>query len=644
MTHSELDKLLRSANRAMVVADLVKVLARAIVVLGIALLTAVVIDAGLSLHRYGLAVLDTVLLALFVWMAWRIALVIVRGRFHARRVAVAVECRLKINDSRLINAVDLAEHAQTGASSALLNQAITQGQALAGTISDRDITDRAANRRQLKPAVIASALLVLAYLLMPGPFHAALPRLLSPWADHPPFTLVRFDVRTDPGTVYYARPATITARLSGPTLPGRAQIVFVDDGEKAQPLAMRPAAVPGNLATPPTPDGQATAIFSFPIDRAEQTRRFYIATPRGRSRLYTFSVDTSPQLERAHIIYDYPADTGRPDSTSAVSTEGVRAPAGTQVTIRVTSNVPLGGGELRLTPAGPSPERDIKPLALSPDPTDPKTASVDFTLSDPGRFELSLLGADGQPGLKTLTGQIEPVPELADVDDLSILKQGWASYQQPLNGLESQRHALLEKLKALQDMLRSGTRTAEQQHKDIRGLASALDRYTDQARGLIQSLHDRLAQEPPRPAQGAVKRILGSLIAGLESQAQAASALHTSLTRLLDDDNGDNRQAFSVNRQGFADLREPFSDDTLRQLVQSGQGPTPQRQTVGQRSTPPGEHDPSQAKAQAGNTTETIDAGSRQHQDSALVVLPGVPAEYRDQAQAYFKRIAEESR
>ena len=124
--------------------------------------------------------------------------------------------------------------------------------------------------------VFAAAVLIVlvSWGMAPRLFGMVVPRLWDPTGDHPPYTLVEFDVQTAPEPVFHGKPATISVTLGGPEQVDQAAVVFVD-GEARESVAMYH-----------TGDRQ----FVLQIERAERTRQFYIDTPRGRSRTFVFNV------------------------------------------------------------------------------------------------------------------------------------------------------------------------------------------------------------------------------------------------------------------------------------------------------------------------------------------------------------------
>lgn len=426
MKTPRIDALVRHTGRSLLIAEAGGLLLRAMMVAIAALIAAVVIDAAYALPVIGVAAMDVLLLGLTVAVGWPVAVRLLRGRPRDRQAAVLIERRLRITDNRLINALDIAGQDKTGMSKALRDEVIARGEAAAVEAWGRPVIDREEIKRSVRPTVVAVVGLVLAYTVMPAVFHAVIPRLVAPFADLPPFTLVKFDIRTDPRTIRHGKPGTIRVTLSGPGTHDRAQVVFVDDGEQ-------PTALPMYRVQPVTSGGDTGEPHNFAlrVDRVEETRRFYIRTPRGRSAIHTLKADTSPLIEQAQVTYDYPAYTGWRGTTGPITSSGIRTLTGTKATLHILSNVPLNGGGLKLIPddaAGPAAERVV---TLVPDTDDPHAAQLSFPVDMSGRFELTLTGVDGTPGADTLAGKLTALPDRAPKIDIVnpqrqvIAPEGW---------------------------------------------------------------------------------------------------------------------------------------------------------------------------------------------------------------------------
>jgi len=365
--------------------------------IGLALL-AVFVDAVVALPAAGLLVVDLVLIgslasvvALGVRQIWR-------NRFHPQRTARLLEERLGIRNSVFINAVEFASAAPRGDSPILRERAIR--------LADERAFDLSAGKvlsfRPLGTAmlIVTGALLtaLIAWMLAPRAFGMVVPRLLDPNGDHPPYTLVEFDVRIAPEPVYHGKPATISVKLGGPENVEQAAVVFVGE-EPSQPAAMYPA---------------GEREFALRIDRADASRNFYIDTPQGRSETFRFEVLEVPFFEEVQLAYRYPEYTGWPPQTHRLDGRGLRALAGTELTLTVRSNLPLRSGTLLLTPETDDKAKEpLAPvtIALAPMAADPKAVSGTFPIERSGRFELKLTSESGSESVDSMSG---PVTAIAD--------------------------------------------------------------------------------------------------------------------------------------------------------------------------------------------------------------------------------------
>ena len=105
-----------------------------------------------------------------------------------------------------------------------VDESIAKGEAVGRSISVEKAIEMRPAKRAAIIATLSFAGILIAYLLAPTVFGRGLARLIDPTGDHPPFTLVTFEVEVSPETIYHGSPASISARLSGPDLPDRADL------------------------------------------------------------------------------------------------------------------------------------------------------------------------------------------------------------------------------------------------------------------------------------------------------------------------------------------------------------------------------------------------------------------------------------
>ncbi|MEK6233682.1 MAG: hypothetical protein N2C14_03135, partial [Planctomycetales bacterium] len=366
------------------------------VVLLTAGMTALILDALLALPVAALIVVDLLAVGLLLVAAWLVVRVARANRHDPRRAARLIEQRLNLTDNRVINAVDLALSSRPSGSAQLTEQAVATGEALGDEVSAGSAVS--AKPLMTSAGILAASLLValMAFLAAPRVFAMVLPRYLDPTGDHPPYTLLNFNVAVNPEAVYLGRPATITAEISGLDSVEAANLVFLDgDARNAVPLFR------GN-------DGD----FHLSIENAEETREFYVDTPRGRSKRFTFRVLQVPFIESAEATYSFPTHTEWPEVSQPLDARGIRAIVGTKVRVAASSNLELKSGLLEIFSEDGS-EQPTSQIKMRPVAGQPKSVAGSFTLQENGRYRLSLTGINDAPSHETLAGRIVAVADAA---------------------------------------------------------------------------------------------------------------------------------------------------------------------------------------------------------------------------------------
>ncbi len=431
MTTLHIDQLIQRTGRSLWWSRITTATLTMASVVFTAVLLAVLLDAEFGFNLYGLLALDALLIVVAAIAAWPVIQRARHNKSRHRGVALTIEDRLGIPDNQLINAVDLSTQTTPTVSGTLRDAAIDRGEQVARGVVPRDVIDKAPLFRAVQIVGVIGVCFILFYVVNPSVFRAVVPRLIAPFADLPPYTSLRFDVQIKPEQVYVGKPADVRVTLSGPDLPGRAYVVFVEDGQKLPGLPMYRNTSPVQGASTAPPENNAPEFYTMRVDRVDQDRQFYIDTPRGRSRLYTLPTDRAPLIEHARVTLRNPDYTGWPDMTRPLSSRPLCGLAGTEVLIHVTSNVPLSGGELRLTDPENPDTSAVQTEPLVPDSIDAHAGHVGFTLQKTGTYELTLTGSDDSPGAETAAGDIKVVPDrLPKIDvvlpDRQIMvPEGW---------------------------------------------------------------------------------------------------------------------------------------------------------------------------------------------------------------------------
>ncbi|MCA9055220.1 MAG: hypothetical protein KDA75_15375, partial [Planctomycetaceae bacterium] len=326
-----------------------------------------------------------------------------RHRFRAEQAARQVECHLKVPNSLLINAVEFASTSSQADSPVLRDRTVRMAEEQARNLSSFEVVRFAPLGRALGWAALATIVAGLCGLLVPRLFGMVLPRYLDPYGDHPPYTLVTFDVSISPEPVYHGRPASITAVLGGPESVERAEIVF--------PGAPRESGTPAEPRRLPM-FRRESSTFVLEIAHADESQPFYIDTPNGRSETQTLSVVEVPFFEETTVRYEYPEYTGWTAHEQPLDGRGARAIAGTQVVITASSNLPLAEGRLELLSAAEAQDSGTaEVIRLTPVAGRPRTVQGRFHLIQDGQFQLSLTATSGGESLEPLSGTLSAIPD-----------------------------------------------------------------------------------------------------------------------------------------------------------------------------------------------------------------------------------------
>jgi hypothetical protein len=412
VSYPNLNLLLHAANRRELFLGLSRVGSLGLGVVLLGMLIALAVDALFALPVMGLLMLDAALLTVVLLILGKLLRVVRQSRFDPRRLARLLERQLGMTSNALINAIDLKERQASLASRRLADLAVEQGEHVARQVDLPRAMVSGAARRGARWVVWTFAATLLAYLLMPGVFARGLPRLVDPTGNHPPFTLVKFDVEAQPDPLYYGASAVVTARLSGPVVPDRADLVF-DDGDRQQRLPMIE-----------TDDG-----YRLDLQRVEQTRSYYIDTPEGRSDWYQLTVQQVPLIEDLWVTYRYPGHTGWPPRRYRLTNHKIEAMTGTEVTLEAASNFPLSFARVEFF--GDDASQPRGDLQLTPDAPPRRFVRGAFRLTQSGRLTLRLVGTNQQlgPELREIpllaVDDQPPQVILVDPEPLALAVEGW---------------------------------------------------------------------------------------------------------------------------------------------------------------------------------------------------------------------------
>jgi hypothetical protein len=345
-------------------------------------------------------------------LVWRLLGV----REDARTLARLTEQRLGRRDSLLINAVDFRTGAHAG-SRALTSSVVREADRVVAELSAVEVNPPRPALRALAAAGGVLAACGLFMLLAPGLFGAVIPRFVDPAGDHPPFTLLSFAPHVEPEVRYRGRPVSIAVEVTGPERVDEATLVLRPAGSKE----------PGQERLPML--RQSETLFTAQLARVDNDLEFHVETPRGRSRWFSVIVSQTPLIEEARATLTFPAYTGHKPAQQVLDDRGIRGMEGTDCAVRVRSNVPLSGGELRIFAAGDD-SMPLETIALKTSVTEKTEVLGEFQMTKNGRFELAVRSGRGLSS-EVLAGPVVTVPDrppqvrITSPEKTVIAVEGW---------------------------------------------------------------------------------------------------------------------------------------------------------------------------------------------------------------------------
>ncbi len=318
---------------------------------------------------------------------WRLNRTVARDKMLAR----LVESEHPEIGNDLTNAIDfegrLDKHGVGGASPGLMRKGIERA---------AQSFDRLEELESLKPPTLRQeyyilsgvlAVWVVSMIVFSGWMFAEMPRFLSPFADHPPYSATQLIVDPAGAVVDYGKSLTVKVTTRGRT-PKDISLLVKNPGE-------------GQVNKVPMFKSQDGSYFQT-IEDIRSDLVYWAGIERGRSKYYQVSLCKTPRIESVRVHYRYPAYSRLQERNTTLS-EGdntLKAYKGTEVTMNVSSNRPLSGGAINI---------GNRSYACTGQPDN--TAQVTFPLIDQGDFSLTVTDTEGNVSTSPFKGKAAIVPD-----------------------------------------------------------------------------------------------------------------------------------------------------------------------------------------------------------------------------------------
>lgn len=259
----------------------------------------------------------------------RLLLTVVRRPWTDERTARFIETRVPDIGNSLINVIQLVEESRCW-SPVLLDRAMSEA---ARGVRGRRLGRVVSWRRVLwlaSAAVVACGLLTGFALGAPGAFRSALDQVLSPYDFVPTRGGLSFTVQ--PGNVQLVRGQRlrVTVQLDNPAGQRPPVWLFVrgdgDEAERRLPLAA---------------EDDTFALFGVELPEISAPLVYRVEVARDQSERFRVLLREKPIVSELTVACEYPSYTGLARQRIVGATGNLRVPAGTGVTLTVTTSGPV---------------------------------------------------------------------------------------------------------------------------------------------------------------------------------------------------------------------------------------------------------------------------------------------------------------
>jgi hypothetical protein len=326
-------------------------------------------------------------LAVVALTVWRLNRAVSRDKMLAR----LVESEHPEMGNDLTNAIDfedrLDEHNVGGASPALMRKGIERATVSFDQLEALESLKPPTLRQEYRILAGVLAVWVVSMIVFSHWMLAELPRFLSPFADHPPYSATQLIVDPAGAVVDYGKALTVKVTTRGQVPKDVSLLVRNPDNAETNKVPMFKS--------------QDGSYFQT-IEDIRSELVYWAGVERGRSKYYRVSLCKTPRIESVRVHYRYP-EYSRLQERNTTLTEGdsvLKAYKGTEVTMDVASNRPLAGGTVNIGDSSYT-------CTGQPD----NTVQAVFPLTGEGDFSLTVTDVEGNVCTSPFKGKVAIVPD-----------------------------------------------------------------------------------------------------------------------------------------------------------------------------------------------------------------------------------------
>jgi len=340
-----------------------------------------------------------------------------RSRRIDRREVAAELDRIEHDPRRTLSAAVDLENNETGAPW-LREEALRRANRRVAAITPQKARPARAIRFAGWSLLAVAGVVLLAFLIWPVPLGTAAARLFQPNADIPPYSGYTFRIQPENPEVVYGGAIDLAVDIEG--------------GDPDQPVYLLTRAEE-RIERTECFRAQGNR-FTQRLENVTQPVEFAFATGKTRTRWQPLHVLLEPRFALAKATVTPPAYTGQAPFELLAGSAPLEMPAGSRVSLYVTSNRPLSRGRLSMPEAPVATERQ-----LEGEMSGLHTVRFDWTANHAGPLEIQIFDALGTPSREPLLLQLGVQPDTKP--DLALVQPPFFSLATPSTSLPVQGRA-----------------------------------------------------------------------------------------------------------------------------------------------------------------------------------------------------------
>lgn len=309
-------------------------------------------------------------------------------RIGRREMAVIADAMLSDPHHSLLSAYELV---QTGPAGFLKGKTIADAHLGFFDLPPAKCRPRKVLRAALTVAGAIFGAVFLLMLLKPQAVPTLAARLLNPFADIPPYSMLEFQVSPSKPEAIYGGDLEVAAHITGGKVNVPVRVITRFDNETEASECFR----------------GTDNHFTQKLEKLVRPVEFCFAAGTARSKWHKVRLLLEPRFSLARLAITPPAYTRETVREIVLGREEIKAVHGATASLSITSNRPLAGGELKIKPDAPNGEEK----SISGTPTGVHTVRFDWPMLESAALEVQIRDVQGTPAPAPLAVKQSVLPD-----------------------------------------------------------------------------------------------------------------------------------------------------------------------------------------------------------------------------------------